>query len=257
MFCMVRNQSRAQQPIPISLCETHFATGDEMDYSLCVGQRCGRRPNLTRTRHVAAAGSRLCGDCGHDLRASLLELPGIYADCESALLPRRNSSLQRVSGSRHTSGILIDDEAITTRSSILSFLASWSALVADERAVAKPARRDPGELTKFLVKHLSWLLAHPAAGDLAEEVGQLTAHARRSADTPPALRLELGECIHPNCDATMSTASGGREGRRSREVRCAAGHAWQPHQWLRLFHQIQQTRHHRETTRAERAGESL
>jgi hypothetical protein len=109
-------------------------------------------------------------------------------------------------------------------------------------------------MTTFLVRHLNWLLAHPAAGDFAQELAQLTAHARRSAYVQPALR-DLGECIHPDCGATLSTAPG-RGGGRSREVQCTAGHAWQPHQWLQLFRQIHQSRGHHEQTGAQQAGGS-
>lgn len=51
------------------------------------------------------------------------------------------------------------------------------------------------------------------------------------------MRLDLGECVLPDCSEAMTTAPPGRGGPRSFEVRCGAGHSWPPHQWLRLFHQ--------------------
>lgn len=200
---------------------------------LCVGHNCGGA--------AAAPGLRLCGRCSHELQAILIELPMIYGDCESTPSPRRNPALQRVSGSRHTTGILLDDEAIATRSSILGFLASWSALVVEERAVTRPARRQPADLTAFLLIHLNWILAHPAAADFAEEILQVTTRACRAAYVRPALRIDLGQCIHPDCDAAMTTTPSSRGGKNAREVRCAAGHTWQPHQWLQLSRRIQQT----------------
>jgi hypothetical protein len=212
----------------------------DMNTPLCVRQNCGNRPQETQPRRIGTPG-QFCTACYHDLKANLIELSEIYHDCESALRPRRNPTRQRVSGGRQATGILLDEEAITTRSRILSFLASWSALVADERAVTKPIRR-PAELTAFLIKHLNWLLAHPAAADFAEETIQTATYARHSVGTPSALRIELGPCIHPDCGTSMTTMPG-RDGQRTREVRCTAGHTWQPHQWLQLFRQIQQTRH--------------
>ncbi|MGK5530988.1 hypothetical protein [Streptomyces sp. URMC 129] len=221
-----------------------------MNTSLCLGKTCGSRPQAPRPHRSAGSPPRLCATCHHTLRADLLELPQIYEDCESALLPRRNPALQRVSGSRGATGILLDEEVITTRSRIIGFLASWSALVADERSVARPARRQPAELASFLVSHLHWLVDHPAAADFVEEMAQITSHAQRSAYTQPGLRIELGQCIHPGCTAPMSPATSGRDGKRIREVRCTAGHTWAPHQWLHLSRQIQQSRNGRTTNRS-------
>ncbi|WP_326599887.1 hypothetical protein [Streptomyces sp. NBC_01803] len=224
-----------------------------MNTSLCLGNNCGSRPQVPSPHRTAGSGPRLCATCRHALRADLLELPQIYEDCESALLPRRNPALQRVSGSRQSTGILLDEEVITTRSGIIGFLASWSALVADERSVAKPARRHPAELATFLVRHLSWLVDHPAVADFVEEIARITSHAQRSAYTQPGLRIELGQCIHPGCTAPMGPTASGREGKRIREVRCTAGHTWAPHQWLHLSRQIQQSRHGRTTNRSHQA----
>lgn len=216
-----------------------------MTSALCVGHKCGNVPHGTRPRRTAAPGLRLCTTCYHDLKASLIELPGIYDDCESALHPRRNPTLQRVSGSRQSPGIRLDEGAITARSGIVGFLASWSALVADERSVHRPPHRSPDALADFLLTHLNWLLAHATAADFAAEIAELTRHARRSAYTQPALRIDLGQCIHADCNAAMTTSPSACDDRRTREVSCSAGHSWQPHQWLLLSRQIQQTRHAR------------
>jgi hypothetical protein len=213
-----------------------------------VGHKCGSAPHGSRPRRTAAPGLRLCTTCYHDLKASLIELPEIYEDCESALQPRRNPTLQRVSGSRQSTGIRLDEAAVTARSGIIGSLASWAALVADERSVTKPVHRAPAVLADFLLTHLNWLLAHPTAADFAEEISRVAHHARRSAYTQPTLRMDLGQCIHPDCNAAMTTAPSARDGRRTREVSCTAGHSWQPHQWLLLSRQIQQTRHGRGST---------
>jgi hypothetical protein len=221
-----------------------------MNSTLCVGHKCGSLPRGSRPRRTAAPGLRLCTTCYHDLKASLIELPEIYDDCESVLHPRRNPTLQRVSGSRQSTGIRLDEAAITARSGIVGFLASWAALVVDERSVGKPAHRTPGALADFLLTHLNWLLAHPTAADFASEISEITHRARRSAYTQPAVRLDLGQCIHSDCNAAMTTAPSIRDGRRTREVSCTAGHTWQPHQWLLLSRQIQQSRHSRGTAGA-------
>jgi hypothetical protein len=223
-----------------------------MNTTLCVGHDCGGRPRGTGPRRTADPGSRLCISCGHEVKTNLTDLPAIYDNCESALLPRRNPALQRVSGSRQATGILLDEEAITTRAGILGLLASWSALVVDERAVTRPARRHPADLATFLLRHLNWLLAHPAAAEFADEICQTTRHACRSAYTQPVLNLDLGPCIHSGCGADMTATPPTRDGKSAREVRCNAGHAWQPHQWLQLFRHIHQNKRVRNTTLPQR-----
>lgn len=219
-----------------------------MNSALCVGHKCGRAPHASQSRRTAAPGLRLCTTCYHDLKANLIELPEIYDDCESVLHPRRNPTLQRVSGSRQSTGIRLDESAIAARSGIIGSLASWAALVADERPVRKPVHRSPGALADFLLTHLNWLLAHPTAADFAEEISEVTRTARRSAYSSPALRIDLGQCIHSDCNAAMTTVPSARGDRRTREVSCTAGHTWQPHQWLLLSRQIQQSRHTRGAT---------
>lgn len=205
-----------------------------MTAALCMGPRC-LDPDRAR-RRPAAAGIRLCAECRRGVRTDLAELPAIYADCESALVPRGNATGPRVSGSRRSTGIVLDDDALAARSGIVELLTSWSALVADERSVGRPARHDPQGLSAFLLTHLGWLLAHPAAGDFAEETGRTAAQARRLAYSSPTLRLDLGECVLPDCGEAMTTTAPAGGGPRSFEVRCGAGHSWPPHQWLRLFH---------------------
>jgi hypothetical protein len=219
-----------------------------MNISLCVGQNCGDQTSGTGLRRTAAPGLRLCTACHHELKASLIELPKIYDDCEPALHFQHSPTVQRVSGSHQTTGILLDEESIATRSGILSFLASWSALVADERAVARPTRRQPTDLASFLIVHLDWVLAHAAAADFAAEVARITRHACRSTYTRPSLRVDLGLCVYDDCNAALTMAPPTREGRQTFEVRCTAGHSWQPRQWLQLSRQIQQTDRGPDTT---------
>lgn len=207
-----------------------------MTAALCVGPRCLGSTEGGRFRRPAVPGLRLCAECRRAVRVGLAELPAIYADCESALVPRRNPTGPRVTGSRRSTGIDLDENTLTARTTILELLSSWSALVADERSVGRPARQDPTGLAAFLLTHLDWLQAHSAAGDFAEEVTRTVARARRLAYQGPAMRVDLGECVLPDCGEAMTTSPAGRGGPRSFEVRCEAGHSWPPHQWLRLFH---------------------
>ncbi|MGI5341556.1 hypothetical protein ACQEVS_31225 [Streptomyces sp. CA-181903] len=175
------------------------------------------------------------------MRSCLGELPDIYADCEAALLPRRQGPpLRPVGGARRHSGPPLDEGAMATRSRILGTLSSWAALVADERGVGAPRRR-PAELAAFLLVHLDWLLCHAAAGDFVEELLDAAETARRSAYVKPSLAANLGSCVHPGCAQPLSPAP--VSGTKSvGQVRCAAGHTWLPHQWLALMRNLRRER---------------
>ncbi|MBZ4322236.1 hypothetical protein [Streptomyces huiliensis] len=183
---------------------------------------------------------RPCPSCRSALRICLGELPEIYADCEAALLPRRQGPLRPVGGPRRPSGPPLDEGAMATRSRILGTLSSWAALVADERGAGAPRRR-PAELAAFLLVHLDWLLCHAAAGDFVEELLDTADHARRSAYVKPSLAKDLGRCVHPGCERPLSPVpAAGTKG--VGQVRCAAGHTWLPHQWLALMRNLRRER---------------
>jgi hypothetical protein len=149
-----------------------------------------------------------------------------------------------------TSGLVLDERVTSARRDILAVLASWSGLVADERGLARRPGRDAGELTAFLAVHLDWLLAHPAGASFLSELRDAAASAaaavRGSGD---GLGVELGRCVEEGCDQIMVAARGGGSSSSSGlsessglSVRCAAGHAWAPRQWLRLARRLEQVR---------------
>jgi hypothetical protein len=187
---------------------------------------------------LAAPGLRLCEGCGAEAMACLAALPDLYADCETALARRARPALERAGSRRRTTALPIDEAAANARSAILAILAGWSALVADERMVTRPARRQAGELAAFLGRHAGWLLAHPAAGEFAAEIGAVTQAARRAAHPRNEQRVLLGQCPHRGClEAVFAMRVSGESG-GSRDVRCDAGHSWPPHQWLLLSRQL-------------------
>ncbi|MQA07456.1 MAG: hypothetical protein GEU98_02690 [Pseudonocardiaceae bacterium] len=119
-------------------------------------------------------------------------------------------------------------------------LASWAALVVDERAVSGPGGRNVGELAAFLATHLDWLGAHPAAQDFADEIAEL-AHAADNVLHPnPTLHMELGPCAEPGCDQMVSATVRAEDAHLPPQVGCSAGHVCQPHQWLLMAGQIHQ-----------------
>ncbi|MFC8846781.1 MULTISPECIES: hypothetical protein [unclassified Micromonospora] len=121
-----------------------------------------------------------------------------------------------------------------TRSTILGVLGCWAGLVVDERRVVAPARTAIG-LANFLLRHLRWLAAHPAAGEFSDETARLVRSARRAAYPSQVRQVVLGVCVEPGCDGQLTALL--RPGDPTRtEIRCRkdAGHRWADHQWLEL-----------------------
>ncbi len=201
--------------------------------ALCAGCFHGEPPL------VARPGTRLCGACYDGLREGLVNLVGLHVDCGEAMLPRgRSFSLPPLRGSRGGGGLPVDERLLAARSCIVDLLVSWSGLVVEERQLTAPEDLEPATLVVLLVRNLDWLAAHPAAVDLTEEVSGLLRRVRAAFSSPGGRVESLGSCVHPGCDAAMSVAVDARRGRGAREIRCAAGHSWQPHQWLALSRRI-------------------
>jgi hypothetical protein len=167
----------------------------------------------------------LCESERERLAELLCELPALYARCESQLVNRRERGIElRVRGGA-PGGIVLRDELVSARADIVSMLASWAALVVDERGVSgRPVRAVPA-LAAFLVAHLRWLQAHPAAGDAVAEFTEV-AEGARAALGGGSVPLDLGPCSRPGCAAVILAGDDG--------VRCGDGHVVPPHDWLAL-----------------------
>lgn len=175
-----------------------------------------------------ATGQRLCPGCERTAREELLRLPGLYGECEAALVPVPTGPAQRITRTRAV-GLNLNEAAVNARSDILDILSSWSAMVAHQRRVTPPARVVE-RLVAFLDGHFDWLSRHEAAADFAAEIHDLAARARAAIERAPAAR-PLGPCGRKGCGEVVSVI---RRGDGRDEVRCGAGHVWRSHEWLAL-----------------------
>ena len=187
-------------------------------------------------RAPSGCGTLRSGPRERALRA-LAELPELYHDCESLLVRFPPAFAQRVAGGG-SAGLFLDERVTDARRDIVALLASWSGLVADERGVTRPGRRDVTELSRFLAVHADWLLAHQVGSCFAEELLAVAASAREVSRSGPSRDIELGRCVERGCDNTMTAIRGADGTSSSVEVRCAAGHVWQACQWLQLARQL-------------------
>ncbi|MDH6112526.1 hypothetical protein P3T36_001409 [Kitasatospora sp. MAP12-15] len=167
------------------------------------------------------------------LKSELYGLVDLYAECEQLLCRTRSGLRERVSGHR-ANGIPLNEEAVEARTRITGFLVAWSGLVLDQQGGAGPESREPRALAAFLVRHLDWLTAHPAAAELVAELDELTARVSRLTGPTPDLQVDLGPCAHPGCGSTVYAVLDVGGTPSAQGVGCAAGHALPPRQWLLL-----------------------
>lgn len=201
-------------------------------------QICGIRScGAPLTRGAISRGIRLCTSCRNLLAGRLASVPRLYRACEQALEVRRQHSIRVVRGRRPT-GICLDYLTVAVRSDTICLLSSWCELIVDERGVTGPDDLDVSTLTSFLQAHLDWLATHAVAADFAHEIADLAADASRTLNPVQVRTINLGLCTRDGCGrmirASISTVSQGS----IPQVRCGAGHTWQPRQWLDLRHQL-------------------
>jgi len=179
----------------------------------------------------------LCTPCRNLLAGRLASLPRLYQACEQVLEVRRQHPIRVVRGRRPT-GICLDDLTVAVRSDTIRVLSSWCEMIVDERGVTGPGSLDVRTLTSFLQAHVDWLATHAVASDFADEIVGLVADVSRTLNPEQVRTINLGPCTRDGCGrmirASISTVSRGSVP----QVRCGAGHSWQPRQWLDLRHQL-------------------
>jgi hypothetical protein len=177
-------------------------------------------------------------------------LPDLNQDCEQVLTHPHGNILERISGSKAT-GIPLNEAAVRARSDMVSVLACWSKMVAEERWVNGPELREIAALVSFLTMHLDWLAAHLAARDFVDEITGLARAARQAAYPDSRFIIELGPCVQPGCESILQVSMRGDDDLPPNSVRCCAGHAWLPHQWLLLDKRMEQIKRNHSKDRLE------
>ncbi|MDR3080892.1 MAG: hypothetical protein LBV60_08175 [Streptomyces sp.] len=169
----------------------------------------------------------------------LRRLPGLYEECADRLsAPHAEQLRERTSGGP-TPGMPFNSGAADVRSSILQVLGSWAALVVDERGIAAPRREVP-LLGDLLSRHADWLAAHTAAGEISQEIAQLTRRARWVTDPQTLRQVPVGDCVESDCGGSLTAEVRPERPELPAEIRCDrdAAHRWFGHQWLQLARRI-------------------
>lgn len=187
-------------------------------------------------------GKSLCTSCRGRLESNLLNLPALYSDCTGSPRPEMVRVIRKVARKSSATGTM-NPAAAEVRAAIRTVLASWSGLVAEERRLNSPARDVPA-LARFLCRHVEWLAHHPAAGDIAEEIQELSRRARKVADPGSLRRVHLGDCPDVGCEGTLVALIRTHGDTMPSEIVCtaSAAHTWPVTWWSRLARRMRTQR---------------
>lgn len=217
----------------------HSGEGTLVGSELCQAASCPSALNGCSTEGPGRAGYGwfVCTVCRDRLVKDLRNLPVLYSDCNGGVAPEVVRAIRRVPRKSPNTDSM-SPAAAEIRSAICSVLASWAGMVADERRLEPPARDIPA-LTRFLCRHVEWLTRHPAAGDMVDEIRDLTRTARSIAYPNSIRRIHIGSCPDGDCDGELVALIRSREELPS-EIVCTISpdHSWPVTRWTSLARQV-------------------
>lgn len=236
-----QHELTAEQPICAEQPRNMHARGGTLEgRTLCQAASCQSawNENIGAGQGRVDAGRFVCIACRDRLVNDLLNLPGLYADCNGGAGPEVVLVIRTVRRKSTTSDSM-SPAAAEIRSAIRTILASWAGLVAGERRVQPPAR-DILALARFLCRHVEWLTRHPAAGDLVDEVRDLTRTARNIAYPSGVRRVPVGWCPDGDCNGELFALIRHHDDIRPSEIICtiSSDHSWPVTRWTKLARQV-------------------
>lgn len=201
---------------------------------LCQGPSCR---SAGKGAGRAADGWFVCQICRDCLVKDLRSLPRLYSDCTGDVTPAAVRVIRR-SSRKSWAADSISPAAADIRATIRCVLASWAGLVTDERRLTPPTRDVP-TLARFLCQHVEWLVRHPAANDMVEEIRDLTRTARAIAYPDSVRRVRIGYCPNGDCEGDLVALIRRNDDLRS-EIVCTASeeHSWPITRWTILARRV-------------------
>lgn len=202
---------------------------------LCEGQGCTKADAGAGRRNGTVPGLRLCRGCREQLVTALTELPALYKACERVLSGGISQRPREIRAGGPSQGLPFNGAAADVRAEIVTFLSSWSGLVAEGRQLTAP-RRAVQVLAGFLHRNADWLAAHPAVAEATDEIARLAGRARRVAYPDQVRRLRVGTCMESGCNGELFAWISAQEATVPARIQCEAEprHCWAGHQWTQL-----------------------
>ncbi|WP_326822022.1 hypothetical protein [Streptosporangium sp. NBC_01756] len=178
--------------------------------ALCIVPHCGGENGLRE----AVARRLTCAGCLNRLRRDLGAMGSIAQWLALHLAPGRSGNGDPVSGSREAAvPIRLDIFAMLSPApeavvdvygdqigppSIPAVLASWAAVLIEERRLAGPADAEVATVAAWLLRHLEWAASQEWITEMMREI----AHLRRSAHGLVPWEVHVQELVGPcpSCD---------------------------------------------------------
>lgn len=185
----------------------------------------------------AADGLRLCWFHRDQIGLDAVRAAENWVELEAQLDGSSSGSGPVVSGTRER-GLKVNEAVVRARADIEVKLASWSALICDERGWKRP-KREPHKLAAFIATSATWLAAHDLAPMAVEELREVAWGLPQRLAYPDGSRVHVIStgCPADGCDgqaraylrAPGSLLPAG-------EIRCDVekSHRWASHEWLGL-----------------------
>jgi hypothetical protein len=163
-------------------------------------------------------------------------MPALYRELGQILSFRGIRPVHEPSYSSHGPGGLMNERLIDTRKNITDVIGSWACLVAEEKKLSAAVRntRSIDGLSVFLLRHLQWLSAHPAAADFVHEIDAVYSDGRSHHRVPGIHDLGNQACEAPGCGARLRIVTRTEGSQGPLVLRCDEGHSWKAEQWLEL-----------------------
>lgn len=181
----------------------------------------------------AADGLRVCRSCRDRMEQAIAESPALYDALQAALVAADGRSSDPVTH-RKDPGLVLSEAALRARSSLRSLLVATIRMVIDERGLTRWPADEVPHMSTWLLAHVDWLAAHPAAEDFVAEWTAARTEARRAAYPSGTRRIEL-ECC-PDCSGELIAWLRPADDLLPSVICCDGPeeHTWEPHEWQAL-----------------------
>jgi hypothetical protein len=205
----------------------------------CDGEDCrGCQPR------PAADGVLLCQVDLERIGTDATTIADLYDELAYSVMPTGNGQGQPI-GRSCDGPPAPRDKVVNIRTEIRHVLASWCRLVGEERGHQLPAD-EVSAMGAYVAKHATWLAAHSAAGEVAEELSSLRRRAWSVAYPNGTKVVPVGPCPREAvlsyeqtepCAGTLRAIMRPRdEGLLPSEVVCDTDpeHRWSSSEWRQL-----------------------
>ncbi|MGW0805962.1 hypothetical protein [Nonomuraea sp. NPDC002799] len=152
--------------------------------------------------------ANVCSRCAHGLRLDLAAIPELDHELDVTAYGQARMVFGNAGGGRSADEPLPLNLGADARGRALkAVLASWCALIADQRGVPAPLDGLP-TMSRWMLGHVEWLRHHQAGADAVVEIRDAVRDVRRAIDRPSE-RVFAGTC--GTCGGSLYASQSARD----------------------------------------------